>query len=155
MNLSKIVPELSRIVRPDGREVVRFQLVSVLPADPGRSEVEVWRDGDRSPFLLSEDASLTVEGIYASTTRLVEDVSASMKDVWLRRRTEPSMIAQPRKQWELLEATRPSGFRGYAPGSLDISIREMHATQEFGLRLLSASLSDPQRTNWIDWMASK
>lgn len=153
INLSKIVPERSPIVRPDGRDVVRFRLVSVLPADPGRSEVEVLRDGERRPILLSEDASVTVEGIYASTARLVEDMSESMKDIWLRRRQNPTLIAQPRRQWELLEATRPSGFRGYAPGSLDISIREMHATQEFGLRLLSASLSDPQRDNWNTWMS--
>src|SRR5712664_2520933 len=154
LNLSKIVPELSPIVRPDGREGVKFRLVSVLPADPGRSEVEVLRDGERTPFLLSEDASLTVEGIYTSAARLIEDMSESMKTIWLARRQNPTLIAQPRKQWELLESTHPSGFRGYAPGSLDVSIREMHATQEFGLRLLSASLSDPQRGNWTAWMSN-
>jgi len=154
MNLTKIVPERSPIVTPDGREVIKFRLVSVLPADPGRSEVEVLRDGERTPFLLSEDASLTVEGIYTSAARLIEDMSESMKTIWLARRQNPTLIAQPRKQWELLESTHPSGFRGYAPGSLDVSIREMHATQEFGLRLLSASLSDPQRGNWTAWMSN-
>ena len=148
LQITRLLPDLSPIVSPAGNPVVRTRPVVVLPSDPGRSEVEVLVDAPKHNFMLTEDASVTVEGVYESTVQLVELTSRALLQLWARRKATPSFIFQPRKQWQRLPATEPCGFSGYAPKTVSMGRDAMHVNPLFGRRLMAAAISDGQRGEW-------
>ena len=148
MTMTHLLPEKSPILSATGLPTVYSRPVVLLPNDPGRSEVEVLLDAPANHFMLTEDATLTVEGVYESTVQLVEAASLVLLDLWRRRRNSPSLLVQPKKQWERIPATQPCGFAGYAPGTIEMAREGMHVHSLFYRRLLAAALTDPQRGEW-------
>src|SRR5262249_28799161 len=64
----------SPILDAGGRSIVRAQTTIQLPRDPGRSEIEVMLHRANA-LVLTESSRDTLEGILASTLRLVEEVT--------------------------------------------------------------------------------
>jgi hypothetical protein len=119
-----------------------------LPADPGRSEVEVLRDGRDRSLVLTEDGGNTVEAVYESTMHFIEQVSKYLLQVWARRRSQPGAIPQPTKQWPKLDAHAPSQFSGYEPGTVPFDIGSMTTHPLIGKRLQAAALTDDLTHLW-------
>jgi hypothetical protein len=122
--LWQLRPTPSPIVDFQGKPIVRAETIQQLARDPGRSEIEVLAQvqmqsgtlgaGD---LVLTETARDTLEGVLASSLRLAIDVGTELLTLWRRRRSDPKLLLQPRKQWEHGVSTQTTGFQGYRPGS--------------------------------------
>jgi hypothetical protein len=138
----------TRIVTVAGVPAAAIRLRPLLPADPGRSEVEVLRDGRDRSLVLTEDGGNTVEAVYESTTHFIEQVSKYLVQVWLTRRARPQTIPQPVRQWPKLDAHAPSQFAGYEPGTVPFDIASMTTHPLIGKRLQAAALTDDLMHLW-------
>jgi len=70
LQMSELRPVPSGIVGPDGRPVIRTDVIHQLPRDPGRSDVEMFLDATHPP-VLTESAAMTLLGVLESTLRLI------------------------------------------------------------------------------------
>ena len=59
--------------------------------------------------MLPEDGAKTLRRLVESTTRVVEETSSYLIDLWQRRRTDPTLLEQPAEQWpEVTRADLPA-----------------------------------------------
>lgn len=140
--------EPGRIVNASGGRTYKIEVFHLFPLDPGRAEVEVFRDARDRDFKLTEDAGRTVDGLFTSTLKLVEVVSAKLLELWRERRANPPLIEQPASQWRPKDSAAPRGFRGYAPGSLHVRDQEMIVGDISLARLKAAAISENHRHVW-------
>jgi len=145
MNMNKVVPTGSRIITRSG---ISFgsRLVTVLPSDPDRSDVEVMRDASEAGLVLTEDAFETMEGAIRSTIFALETGAVTLREAWVERRTGRITITQPAAQWKDDSPANP--FVGYAPGTEPFDPGQFHVNPVFGTRLRAASLNDAERARW-------
>ena len=144
---SELRPVPSGIVGPDGRPVIRTDVIHQLPRDPGRSDVEMFLDGVHAP-VLTENAAMTVLGVLESTLLVVREGGCLLLDVWRGRRSDPALLAQPREQWPAGPSTVAAGFDGYAPGSIPYSPTQLRTDATLIRRMEAASLGDAARGAW-------
>ena len=139
------------LVDPSGRPVPRSRVVTHLPLDPDRSDMDVHREPDLPP-VLTEDVRQTLEGSMRSVCALVEALGEQLAAEWEWRKEHPGTLTQPRAQWpRVSDPARPNPqplFEGYAPGSHAYRPGVFIAHHDTGRRLLAAALMDHQRHEW-------
>jgi hypothetical protein len=152
--MGQFLPRAPLIYGADTRPVQRCCRVTHLPRDPGRSDVEVWREapfGSRDHLhglVLSEEAADTLTGLSASAKTLINGTAGYLMEVWNWRRANPSAIPQPSEQWPKGLAAQTVSFAGYAPGSLPLSpsMAMLHPTD--ARRFRAVALDDAARLQW-------
>ena len=147
LQLSKLVRTGIELLDPRGPVIVPHEPVPVMPSDPERSDVEVFRDASGKGFLLTENAWDTLSGAMKSVHYVLEEGSDVLRRLWEWRRNNPAVLLQPREQWRTL-ASQASVFPGYSPNSLPFDPTEFRANPEFGRRLAAAALTDATRSRW-------
>lgn len=150
LTTSQLVPRSTELYGPDGRLIPRARVVRQLPRDPGRSDVEVFRD-PYSPPVLTEDAPRTLEGLIRSVRDLIDSTAASLVNVWQWRRANPGALSQPPEQWRDGVSTISTGFGGYAPGTAAYSPSAWMSHPAVLRRLRTAALDDATRSAWTDF----
>lgn len=147
IEIGQFVPRQPMLYGPDGKPVPRVRVVTQLPRDPGRSDVEVFLQPTDSP-VLTEDAEQTLGGLLKSTTALVEAVAAELLDFWKWRKANPDKLPQPIAQWPNGVSAEASSFAGYAPGSFQYSPSMMTTHPVVVQRMRAAALDDKARPQW-------
>lgn len=137
----------TKIVDHHGDPIVHVKATRVLPSDPGRTEVESWRDRGRPP-VLTEDADITVTGALQSTVALVGQCATGLLKAWKEWKANPQAMTVPAKMWPQTTIPSPIGFPGYAPGSAPFDPKAFITDQRAQHRLLSASVFDGQQQVW-------
>lgn len=145
--LVKLMGTGAEIHSPHGGTIVPLEPIPVCPNDPGRSDVEVFRDASASHFLLAESAWDTLEGATRSVKELVEHSAEVLTAVWTARRSSPSILVQPKSQWPNTLG-QPVLFTGYAPGTVPFDPTELRVHPVFAKRLVVAALDDEHRREW-------
>ena len=147
LQMSELRPIPSRLVHPDGRPVIRTDVIHQLPRDPRRSDVEMFLDAANPP-VLTETAATTLLGVLQSTLRLTGECGALLLNLWRTRRATPALLFQPREQWPDGASSATAGFRGYAPDSVPYNSTELRSDEVLIRRMTAASLGDAQRAAW-------
>ena len=135
-----------------GRPILRARVVTHLPLEPDRSDMDVHREPDLPP-VLTEDVRQTLEGSMRSVCALVEALGEQLAAEWEWRKEHPAELSQPQAQWprvgDTATANRQPPFAGYAPGSHTYT-PEMFVDchPDMARRLLAAALMDHQRHEW-------
>jgi hypothetical protein len=148
--VQEVRPRSPRLYRADGN--VRLELVSHLPKDPSRSDVEAGRHGGLRA-VLTEDAGTTLRGLIESTRKLVDDVGNELRGIWQQRRSNPPLLQQPRKQWPKVDFSQRSRFVGYKPGSVPLTAPALAGGSLLWRRMRAAALDDATRQRWITFEA--
>jgi hypothetical protein len=146
LQLWQLRPKSTVIYDFQGRRILRSEAIQQLPADPGRSDIEVLV-ADRSP-VLTEEAPRTLEGVLVSAREFIEATAVILLDGWRQRRTNPEILQQPREQWPDGSSSESTGFMGYAPGTLPYDPRLFHSHVTLAQRMRAAALDDSQRPAW-------
>jgi hypothetical protein len=147
IEIGQFVPRLPMLYGPDGKPVPRVRVVTQLPRDPGRSDVEVFLQPTNSP-VLTEDAEQTLGALLKSTTALVEAVAGELLDFWKWRKANPAKLSQPTAQWPDGVSAETSSFAGYAAGSFQYSPSLMTTHPVVVQRMRAAALDDKARPQW-------
>jgi hypothetical protein len=144
---SELRPLPTGVVGPDGRQILRTEVIPQLPRDPGRSDVEMFLDATHPP-VLTEGAGATIRGVLDSTLEVVRGGAALLLDIWRTRRASPTLLLQPREQWLNGVSSESTGFEGYAPGSVPYNPTSITVDPIMIQRLKCASLGDAARPAW-------
>lgn len=147
IEVGQFIPRQPMLYGPDGKPVPRVRVLTHLPRDPGRSDVEVFLQPSESP-VLTEDAEQTLGGLLRSTTTLVEAVAEELCGLWRWRKANPDELHQPVAQWPNGVSTESGGFAGYAPGSFSYSPSMMMTHPVVVHRMRAAALDDKARPQW-------
>jgi hypothetical protein len=150
LQMSELRPVPSGIVGPDGRPVIRTDVIHQLPRDPGRSDVEMFVDAAHPP-VLTESAAMTLAGVLESTLRLIGEGGSLLLDSWRTRRANPVLLPQPPEQWPAGASTATAGFLGYAPGSIPYNPTQLRSDEILVRRMMAASLGDAARGAWTNF----
>ncbi len=131
----------------NGKPVPRFRLVSHLPRDPSRSDIEVFIEKQWNA-VLHEEGTRTLRGLMNSTSDLLEASAEHLFNLWRWRRDNPKDLPQPKRQWPKGLSRIPTNFDGYDPGSypFDPSIGMLHPIT--ARRFLAAAADDAARPQW-------
>lgn len=78
------------LLAADSSPIVLARAVRQLAQDPGLSDVEAF--ASIGAPVLTEDSKVTLEGVMGSALALSETTSASLVQVWRRRRSEPALL---------------------------------------------------------------
>jgi hypothetical protein len=147
IELGQYVPRTPVLYGADGQPVPRVRVLTHLPRDPGRSDVEVFLEPSNTP-VLTEDAEQTLDGLLKSTKSLIEGTAQELTEVWNWRRAHPDSLPQPAAQWPKGASTESIGFSGYAPGSFKYSPDMMMTHPVILQRIRAAALDDESRPQW-------
>jgi hypothetical protein len=130
-----------------GNPIPRADTIMHLPLDPGRSDVEVLVEPANTPGL-TEAATDTIEGLLASTKKLLDEVAKELLQVWNWRKGNTAKIAQPIKQWPDGRAAQQIGFQGYRAGTRPYNPEMLVGHPELLARIRAAALTDGDRGGW-------
>ncbi len=151
IEIGQFVRRESVLCDPEGRPILRADVVTHLPLEPGRSDVDVHREPDVPPVLL-EDARQTLKGSMGSVRALIEALGEQLAAAWERRKEHPAILSQPQDQWPRVgnaeTPNRPPSFTGYAPGSHAYDPGAFNLHPDTARRLRAAALMDDQRHQW-------
>lgn len=147
ITISQFVAREPILYGPGGRPVPRTKIRRQLPADPGRSDVEVFLERECPP-VLTEDAEQTLGGLLRSAVSLVDSSARALLNLWIWRREHPEALSQPREQWANGIAPAADVFRGYAEGSAAYSPTAFMSHPVVVRRLRAAALDDTARPRW-------
>lgn len=154
IEIGQFLPRAPVLYDANGRPIQRARIVTHLPVEPNRSDIDVHRDPEAPP-VLTEDARQTLEGAMRSVRALIEALGEQLAAAWERRKLHPAMLAQPRVQWQRVDhAGTPSPrqtFAGYAPGSHAYRPGMFGSHPETVRRLCAAALMDHQRHQWAQF----
>ena len=151
IEIGQFVPREPVLCDASGRPILRTSVVTHLPLEPDRSDMDVYREPDLPP-VLTEDVRQTLQGSMRSVCALVEDLGEQLAASWEWRKEHPAILLQPRAQWlhagHTATLNRQPPFAGYAPGShaYDPGMFGLHP--DTARRLLAAALMDRQRHEW-------
>ena len=141
LQVGQLVP--SKVWGPDNLPA-RPLRITHLPRDPGRSDMEVFRDpAGLEHALLWENIGTTLEGVIKSTSDLVEAVAEELCDIWNWRCQHSKAIVQPKEQWK--KPASASQFLGYKPGEFSLNFSNIEAQMHPTLigRLRAAGIIAP------------
>jgi hypothetical protein len=151
IEIGQFVPRLPFLRDPWGRPIIRANVITQLPQEPDRSDVDVHLEPDIAP-VLTEDVRQTLEGAMASVRTLIEAVAEQLGAAWDWRKAHLDTLRQPRAQWPRIGAearvNRPQPFRGYAPGTHAHQPSQLMSHPRTGRKLAAAALFDHQRAQW-------
>jgi hypothetical protein len=141
-----LVQRANPLLDSKGKTILRCDATTHLPKDPDRTDVEAWI---RSPdIVLSEDAGVTLNGVFVSCSKFEREICERLVSVWQDRRTNPALIAQPDLQWD--QNIRSSNFNGYKPsgGALRGPGVVVMSNPIVVQRMKSSAVMDQQRSLW-------
>jgi hypothetical protein len=147
IELGQFIRREPMLYGPSGEPIPRIRVVTHLPRDPGRSDVEVLREPSRVS-VLAEDADQTLKGLLKSTKSLIDGVASALLEVWNWRRAHPSSLTQPKEQWPEGVSTKSTGFPGYAPGFYQFNPDLGMTHPVIARRMGAAALYDESRSQW-------
>ena len=149
IEIGQFVPREEMLYDANGRPILRARVVTHLPLDPDRSDMDVHRAPELPP-VLTEDARQTLEGSMHSVSALVEVLGEQLAAAWNWRREHPEILTQPKEQWPQIghAATRNRPFTGYAPGRHAYNPGVFGGHPDTVRRLQSAALTDNRRHEW-------
>ena len=152
IEIGQFVPREPVLCDASGTPMLRARVVTHLPLEPDRSDIDVHRDPHVTP-VLTEDVRQTLEGTMRSVCALVEVLGERLAAVWERRKEHPAMLSQPRAQWPHIDDQSPTrtkrpAFAGYAPGGHAYKPSVFSGHPETVRRLRAAALMDHQRHEW-------
>ncbi len=124
--------------------IPRFTTTLHLPKHPDKSENEAMVLN--SEIILSEDAEVTMQGIFISCRDLEEAVCERLVDIWYERRGNPHLLAQPVAQWT--DVGRASAFDGYNHSAKTITGDTYMSHPILLRRMLAGSLDDAHKKLW-------
>jgi hypothetical protein len=150
IDIGQFVPRPEVILGPDGKRVPRARVVTQLPKDPDRSDIEVLREPSIPP-VLTEDSETTLKGLIETTRRLTDEVGKELLAIWKWRRANPTKLVQPLRQWPKGLSTKSIGFDGYKPGAFPFKPSQFMSHPVMLRRLRSAALDDSQRVQWQEF----
>ncbi|GAA4474164.1 hypothetical protein GCM10023094_09250 [Rhodococcus olei] len=131
------------------------RLVRPLYQQPKWSDVQTHVYADNpgpNGALIQEDSEVTLDGLCASVTHFVTDLTQAARECWTARQSDPSLIVQHGTQWADREPTNERlKFRGYGDGKIiklskgtDVRVNPSEAR-----RLQAARLHDSGRQLWL------
>jgi hypothetical protein len=147
IELGQFIPRRPVLYNPSGEPIPRIRVVTHLPRDPGRSDVDVLLEPSRTS-VLAEDATQTLKGLLDSTKSLVEGTANALLEIWNWRRAHPSSLTQPVSQWPDGVSSESIGFSGYAPGSYEYNPDLGLTHPVIARRMSAAALDDKSRSQW-------
>lgn len=151
IEMGQFVPREPVLCDATGRPILRARVVTHLPLEPDRSDIDVYREPDLPP-VLTEDVRQTLQGAMRSVCALVEALGVQLAVAWEWRKEHPAELPQPRAQWpEVGHTARPDRqprFTGYAPGSHAYRPGMFAGHPDTVRRLRAAALMDHQRHEW-------
>ena len=151
IEFGQFVPRDPVLCDASGRPILRARVVTHLPLEPDRSDMDVHREPDVPP-VLTEDVRQTLKGSMRSVCALVEALGEQLAAAWEWRKEHPAQLSQPRAQWLHVGHTttpnRQPPFAGYAPGSHAYEPGMFGSHPDTVRRLLAAALMDHQRHEW-------
>jgi hypothetical protein len=109
IEIGQFVPRLPFQRDQWGRPIIRANVITQLPQEPDRSDVDVHLEPNIAP-VLTEDARQTLEGAMGSVRTLIEAVAEQLGAAWDWRKAHLDALQQPRTQWSRIgtEAARES-----------------------------------------------
>lgn len=140
----------SSIVDPSGRPILRARQIPQLARDPGRTDIEVWRDVKTAP-VLTEPARTTMEELLKSSEHTMGKVACELANFWNSRRKDPAKLQQPGGQWPNDKSGQATGFQGYAPKLINYSPTMMLTNPNAILRMQAASIGNGKEAQWPDF----
>jgi hypothetical protein len=151
IEIAQFLPRLPFLRDQWGRPIIRANVITQLPQEPDRSDVDVHLEPNIAP-VLTEDARQTLEGAIGSVRTLIEAVAEQLGAAWDWRKAHLDALPQPRAQWPRIgaeaRANRPQPFRGYAPGTHAYEPGQLMSHPRTGRKLAAAALFDYQREQW-------
>ena len=150
IEIGQFLPREPVLLDGRGRPVLRARVVTHLPLQPERSDVDIHREPKLSP-VLTEDSRQTLEGSMGSARNLLGALAERLNAAWDWRKANPALLPQPQQQWPDVAplAQGPAhGFAGYAPGSHPYEPDQLTSHPRIGRRMLAAALYDHQRDQW-------
>jgi hypothetical protein len=145
-----LTPRAPQRLDSTGAPVLRADTLSLLPTDPGFSEIEALLCVHVTNMQLSEPAMTTLNGCLSSTRKLIRAAATDLSSLWSRRRECIDLLSQPSAQWPDVNSPVTDGFEGYAPGSVDSHIQQMHVNPSYSHRLRAAAIDAENRHRWDD-----
>ena len=132
MEIGQFVPREPVLRDARGRPILRARVITHLPLEPDRSDVDVHLEPNLPP-VLTEDVKQTLEGAMGSVRALIEALGEQLAAAWEWRKAHPTELVQPSAQWPRVgDEARPNQqqpFAGYAPGSYAYAPGMSAATQ--------------------------
>lgn len=150
LEIGQFLPREPVLLDGRGRPVLRARVVTHLPLQPERSDVDIHREPNLPP-VLTEDSRQTLEGAMGSVRSLLGALAERLNAAWDWRKANPAVLPQPQQQWaEVLPPAQgqAEGFGGYAPGSHPYEPEQLMSHPRIGHRMLAAALFDHQRAQW-------
>ncbi len=126
---------------------VALDSLLLLSRDPGRGEIDAMR-GFAEGHVLTEEAQITMEGIYESTQTLIEKCSRRLIEIWRERRSNPNLLVQPDAQWPDTALPKRGAFGGYAPHRVQFTPTKLVVNPSFTKRMRAAALDGDGRARW-------
>ncbi|MFE0593009.1 hypothetical protein [Micromonospora echinospora] len=130
-----------------------LQLAMQLPRNPQLTDAEALVISDRDTDLyLWEHAGTTLDGVLSNLIQATSKIANILQSAWLARRNEPTLLKQPKEQWQKVYPERRdlSHFSGFGGDTLPPTDQKVTATP--GLmdrRLRAARLTDEDRSYWV------
>lgn len=149
IQVSNLRTQPTGLVNAAKAPVLRTAPTFQLSLHPAWSDVEAFVATKLAP-VLSEPMESTVEGIRASTSQLCEQGCSALLRLWSLRRADPSLIKQPKNQWDQFCSAPFLPFDGYAPGSLPFSPDFLVGNPQLLRRIEVACADDKSRHKWGD-----
>ncbi|WP_143539704.1 hypothetical protein [Saccharopolyspora spinosa] len=111
-----------------------------MPRQPDHAETLGFRmANDVRKVHLTEDAVTTLEGVLGSINAAVVGVMVACTSLWIRRRSQPDLIAQPERQWTSAKPPRVTTFPGYSPDTISMQKDSALAVSPSTVRLFQAA----------------
>jgi hypothetical protein len=105
---------------------------------------------DARHILLLRDPLATMYGFLDQVVEVVATASASMLDLWTRRRAEPTLLVQPGVQWKTVMERPQLGFNGFTQDVLKVQATEVYLHPDNAKRLQASKVMDADADFWRD-----
>jgi hypothetical protein len=151
VEIGQFVPRLPFLRDSRGRPIIRANVITQLPQEPDRSDVDVHLEPNIPP-VLTEDVRQTLMGATGSVRTLMEALAEQLIAAWDWRKANPDALPQPRAQWprigEEARERRLQPFVGYAPGTHHYEPGQLMSHPRTMRKMAAAALFDHQRHQW-------
>lgn len=139
-----VVPRKIQLLDFEGQPNLRAESTMHLAKYPDRSDVEAFIKS--KDINLSEDAEITLSGIFNSCRNLNENICERLLNIWQQRRSNPTLLEQPLKQWN--DNFRQCNFLDYDSNSKPLDADAAFVNPILSRRMRSSLVLDSQRAFW-------
>lgn len=140
----QLIQRKNPLLDSKGKTIIRTDATTHLSRFPDKSDVETWLKPP--PRVLNEDADITLQGIFKSCRDFEEVVSQHLVKIWKERRTNPTLLDQPKSQWK-----NPSvlvDFDGYSTQDKEVGGDLGIVNPLVARRMKAAAVDDNHRSLW-------